>query len=147
MIDRFFNGKPLPPKYAIFGKRDKIVTSLKYRQKFILASQSIEALIVLQVRLYHVGVISRMLLTMSPGDHNFMSYAIAGSLLTGDLVSDGPREALQIAAVSLFALRKYTQGTILLQLCGLDLTAVRYLQDESLDCQGNGCECRYAAIS
>jgi hypothetical protein len=61
---------------------------------------------------------------MSPDDRNFMSYAIAGSLLTGNPVSDGPRKALQIAAVSLMTLRKYTQGTTLLQLCGLDLTAV-----------------------
>jgi hypothetical protein len=128
-IDRFFDGKPLSLKWALFGKRDEIVASLKYRQRFILASQSIEAVIGLQARLHDLRGISRTFLTMSPENQNFVSYAIAGSLLTGDPVSDGPRETLQIAAVSLLALRKYTQGTILLQLCGLDLTAVRYLQD------------------
>jgi hypothetical protein len=38
-------------------------------------------------------------------------------------------EILKMAAVSLFAGQKAEEGTLLLQLCGLDLTAVQYLQD------------------
>jgi hypothetical protein len=129
VIDRFFNGKPLPLKLALFGRREEVLERIRYRLRFLSAAESVEAVIALQARLHDVTAVSNTLTRMSPADGRFLLGAIAGALLSEGQVNERTTELLKMAAVSLFASQKAEEGTLLLQLCGLDLTAVQYLQD------------------
>jgi hypothetical protein len=129
VVDRFFSGKPLPLRIALFGSPDEMADRLRYRLRFLSPSESVEAVIALQARLHEIRSVSETLTRMSPTDGRFLLGAIAGALLSDDAMNERTTEILKMAAVSLFAGQKADEGALLLQLCGLDLTAVQYLQD------------------
>jgi hypothetical protein len=129
VIDRFFNGKALPLRMALHGGRSEVVERMRYRLRFLSAAESIEAVIALQVRLHEITAVADTLSHLNSNDSRFLLATIAGALLADGKMSDRTIELLKMAAVSLFASQKVEGGTLLLQLCGLDLTAVQYLQD------------------
>jgi hypothetical protein len=129
VIDWFFTRKRLSLKLAVFGGGAEVENRLRYRLRCLSPSDSVEAVIALQARLHDVQAMSETLTKMSPADNRFLLGAIAGALLATGNVNERTTEMLKMAAVSLFANQKTEEGAVLLQLCGLDLTAVQYLQD------------------
>jgi WD40 repeat protein len=132
IIGRVFDGPPLPMRYSAFGKRQEIHEQLMFVVEIVVQSASIQSslfLLRLKARLHDLKGVSEVLLGIPPSDDYFLVGAIAGALMPTSALDDRARETLRMTAISLFARNQFEQATTLLQLCGLDLTAVEYLQE------------------